>query len=911
MYGAGMTSCARRRLGKFALPFSLRLLRRDSPPVARWPLFFFRLLLCLALLIVIIAVISTSASPVSAASMINARASTSSYGEEGTGTAPFTTNPALYGSGDSGISGDGRYVVFSSGADNLVPGDTNNVADIFRKDTWTGEIVRVSTGAGGEQSNGSSERPAISDDGRYVVFDSGATNLMLPLPDGNAGYFDIFVKDMGTGAVMLASSTTAGAWATPWGSVNSNISADGRYVVFASYAENLVGSDLNEDADIFRKDFQTGQTIRISTDSSGGESDGPNHTPADGDSNYPAISSDGRYVAFYSAAVNLVPQDGNGFNDVFLKDTQTGQTTRLSTTTGGTEGTGHSERPAISDDGLYVVFYSDATNLIGPGQDMNGFTDVFLKNISTGGINIVSRDEESYPADGPSRRASISENSRFVAFESAANLVPEDANGDWDIYLADNQTGSLRRLNTSCHGEETDTGPSSRPAISSDGRYISYHAIASNLAPSDTNGIYDVFITRAGPNLAFAWYDNLYAANWILFANPNNAASDAWFDLSIAGEVKELPEISEVYASGQVPAGSTLAARYTGIMGGPVDAGYQSLSPAMVSQRTLWAGSSLEEVAGAETTRLSDHFYWTWYDMQSSGFRNWVLVSNPGVDQVYYRIKIGGEVKASGAIDPGANVTPTFPGVMGGPVEVQAWSDAVGGSVPAMVIASQRVLTNNDTAFNELPGIPAEELASDYVWTWYDMQSPGAANWVLVANPPMNAFAIYYEIWIGATKVRDGGPVSPGATDAPTFPGTMGGPVRVRIFSDVGHTNPASAICSQRSIFGPSFEEVPGFAGSGFAGSYLWTWYDEQAAGSKNWVLVANPLGPGAASVTIRIAGVTRWTGVVEPGQSQTPRFPGIMDGPVEVIATGSPVIASQRVLWNGYFNEVVGAPQA
>ncbi|HZD05278.1 MAG TPA: hypothetical protein VE173_10180, partial [Longimicrobiales bacterium] len=285
------------------------------------------------------------------------------------------------------------------------------------------------------------------------------------------------------------------------------------------------------------------------------------------------------------------------------------------------------------------------------------------------------------------------------------------------------------------------------------------------------------------------------------------------------------------------------------------------------------------------------------------------LVSNPGADTVYYRIKIAGAAVAAGPIAPGANVTPIFPGIIGGPVEVEAWRDAAH-TTEAKVMASQRVLLSGDTAFNEVPGIPAEGLGSVYHWTWYDFASEGARNWVLVANPPGAAGPVYYQILIGGAVVMNGGPVGAGDTDYPVFPGTIGGPVEARCFSDQAHTAAADCIATQRSLWGPSFEEAPGLPHESLTpapdNAYHWTWYDMQSTGSRNWVLIAN-LGAAPVNATVRVAGVVRFSGSIPPGQSAIPAFPGLIGGPVEVTATG-PVMASQRVLWNGYFNEVLGA---
>jgi hypothetical protein len=267
---------------------------------------------------------------------------------------------------------------------------------------------------------------------------------------------------------------------------------------------------------------------------------------------------------------------------------------------------------------------------------------------------------------------------------------------------------------------------------------------------------------------------------------------------------------------------------------------------------------------------------------------------------------------------------------MGGPVEVKAHS--VDGSWDNPddrrdVIASQRVLSNSGTAFNEMPGIPEDELSDNYLWTWYDQKSPGFQDWVLIANP--NDTEVSFEIEIasgaqygaGASEYGGAGASEYGIVPAHEivyrqFPGVMNGPVKVTASDNV--------IASQRVIAGPSFGEVPGYPESSLTDDYHWTWYDMQNPGSINWVLVANP-GTEPVRAEIVIAGNVMTDSAtgnqyfdIAPGSNAVPTFPGTMDGPVEVkahrvggtwdtVADRRDVMVSQRVLWKGYFNEVLG----
>ncbi|MHB1391058.1 MAG: FG-GAP repeat domain-containing protein [Thermoleophilia bacterium] len=428
------------------------------------------------------------------------------------------------------------------------------------------------------------------------------------------------------------------------------------------------------------------------------------------------------------------------------------------------------------------------------------------------------------------------------------------------------------------------------------------------------NGGNNVSILLNNPtrNYYWTWYDNVGGDNWVLMANPNSASRDLSFNLAVGGRSVELAG----FDYGVVVPGRNITPIYAGIMGGPVRAGSKTGDSALLSQRTLWpkGGNSLEEVLAVEETKRSDHYYWTWYDESSAGYQDWILIANNNAAaSVFYEISIGGASKGTGTIAAGQKVTPHFQGVIGGPVEVQAWTDDTR-TTPANVMASQRVLSSYGNAFNEVPGTPATDLKSDYLWTWYDQSSPGATDWVLVANPS-DSVTVDYEILIGGHSQKTG-TLLPGQRVTPTFPGMIDGPVEVK-------STGGNVIASQRVIWGPSFEEVPGMSAANLANNYRWTWYDASAAGVQNWVLIANPSATEQIDYQILIGGVPQPDSASNPGtilagQRVTSEFPGQIGGPVEVRAWlhGSSwstvidrrnVMTSQRVLWKVYFNEVLG----
>ncbi len=391
----------------------------------------------------------------------------------------------LQAAGDSyfaDISADGRYVAFYSLAGNLVPTSSNEVADVFVHDRDTGETAQVSVATDGTQGNDGSYLPAISADGRYVAFESDATNLVDS--DTNSAT-DIFVHDRETGQTTRVSVSTGGAQGN-YGSFLADISADGRYVAFESDATNLVSGDLNLSADVFVHDRQTGQTERVSVATDG--------TEGDWDSSAASISGNGRYVAFQSDAANLVAGDTNWWTDVFVRDRQTPATVRISVASDGSQADDGSYSPAISGDGRCVAFDSDATNLV--SGDLNVSADVFVRDTQTNTttrVSLASSGAEG-TAHGLYLQPAISSDGLYVAYESdAADLVAGDTNGVRDIFLRDRQAGETTRVSLTSEDAQGN-GESLGAAISADGLYVAFDSDASNLVPNDTNAAWDVFV---------------------------------------------------------------------------------------------------------------------------------------------------------------------------------------------------------------------------------------------------------------------------------------------------------------------------------------------------------------------------------------------------------------------------------
>ncbi len=326
-----------------------------------------------------------------------------------------STGTQANGETDGGaLSADGRVVVFDSGASNLVPSDTNDHTDVFVYDRDSGVTSRVNVSSTGTQAYEVSGGGAPSADGRYVVFDSWASTLV---PRDTNDTDDVFVHDRDTGVTSRVNVSSTGTQANDW-SFGGALSSDGRFVAFESWASTLVPDDTNDRGDVFVHDRVSGVTSRVSVSSTG--------TQADDWSEAGALSADGRYVVFDSWASNLVPADTNRRHDVFVHDRVGGVTTRVSVSSTGTQAKGWSEEGALSADGRYVVFTSRASTLVPDDTNTNDF-DVFVHDQVSGQTRLVA----------PGGARGMSGDGRFIVLGSdSAYLVAGDTNRVTDVFLA-------------------------------------------------------------------------------------------------------------------------------------------------------------------------------------------------------------------------------------------------------------------------------------------------------------------------------------------------------------------------------------------------------------------------------------------------------------------------------------------
>jgi hypothetical protein len=385
------------------------------------------------------------------------------------------------------ISADGRYVAFDSAATNLVPGDTNGATDVFVRDRRLGTTVRPVTSAAGGVSD-----PAISADGRFLAVTSAAPDLV---PGDTNGVADVFLLDLAAGTVERISVTSTGEQAAGGGSGDAAISADNRFVSFTSAAPNLLpGPDANggPQPDTFVRDRELGTTALASVGLTG--------LNADAGSESRGISADGRYAAFISLASDLIPDDAITYG-LYVRDLLTDVTTRESLSSTGAPISGlNSGRDGgtISADGRFVVFETGSDDVV-PG-DTNHAIDTFLRDRVTGAVERLSVDENGAEVFGDSYAAMVGAGGRCVIFTSYAdNLVHDDTDENADVFLRDRVAGTITRL-TVDHRDRYDDADhdSGRAVITPDGRVTAYSSFASNLVPRDTNNSDDIFAGRTG-----------------------------------------------------------------------------------------------------------------------------------------------------------------------------------------------------------------------------------------------------------------------------------------------------------------------------------------------------------------------------------------------------------------------------
>jgi Tol biopolymer transport system component len=396
----------------------------------------------------------TVAVPMGSASALTGPAGIIRASVSGTGAAADFMAPTF---SPPAISDSGRYIAFDSWASNLVTAAEDG--GVFVRDTTAGTTSAVSVRRDGTVDD-AADAPAISGDGRYVAFVSDSTGLVV---GGNNLYYQVFLRDRTAGTTTRVSTKPNGNQATEDSGAPS-ISGDGRYVAYESDSPGLVAGDTNEWTDVFVWDRVTNTTRRASVTSTGAEADSGGHTPS--------ISADGRFVAFLTFE-SLVPGDLDIYQDVYIRDLVANTTTLASVGVGGANPNDNAFAPRISADGKHVTFNSAATNLDGI-SDTNNASDVFLRDLAAGTTQRVSRSAAGGLAQGAATAPSISANGQFVTYQSTAtNAVSDDTNGAPDSFVFNRDTAATTRISTDQLGQQLPAG-GIFPVVASNGAYVTF-----------------------------------------------------------------------------------------------------------------------------------------------------------------------------------------------------------------------------------------------------------------------------------------------------------------------------------------------------------------------------------------------------------------------------------------------------
>ena len=363
----------------------------------------------------------------------------------------------------------------------MVTAPTSAVASDGSTRPPTHSITLESVGYDGLSADQHCSSPQVSSRGRYVVYTSNATNFV---EDDDGYHNDIFVTDTRDSTTELITRGRDGEFADD-DSAQHDISANGRFTTYVSYARNLDPYEGETYLQVFLHDRRKGESILVSRNADGDAGNAASSSPA--------ISADGRFIVYESMAKNLVSQ-GKNLSKILLYDRLTKETTLVSRTASGETPNDDSWVPEINADGTVVTYSSRASNLDRP--DNNGYTDVFRVELATGEVELISRTPDGQSGIRSSRFSSISDDGRFLAYESTAwDLLPGDENEDADAFLYDHELGTTTLVNATPDGgfpADTEYG-TSFVKIAPDGRWVAFTSDASDLVPGDDNGDPDVY----------------------------------------------------------------------------------------------------------------------------------------------------------------------------------------------------------------------------------------------------------------------------------------------------------------------------------------------------------------------------------------------------------------------------------
>jgi len=552
----------------------------------------------------------------------------------------------LQGDGISNIpsmSGDGRYLSFTSFATNLVtPGTTGQHS--YRKDLSTEEIEFVETDASGERGDGISVYSSISPDGRYVAFSSSSTNLVTPDTTG----MQIFRKDFASGEVLLVTADAEGQQ----GDANSgwpDVSGDGRYVSFVSLSNNLVPGVTGQQ--LYRKDLASEAIVLVSADAFGEQGDGASVVSS--------ISADGRYVAFESSSTNLVTPDTTS-QQIFRKDLLTAEVLLASADAAGEQGDDFSSTPSISADGRYVVFYSGASNLV-PGDIT--IWQVYRKELATPFYFFFA---EGYTGAGFQEYLCLGNPGTVGAFATITYMFPDGTTQEQEVELAaDSRTTVDVNAAVGPDREVSAMIGCDMPFVAERPMYFSYQG--------QWSGGHDV-VGAPAPDITWYFAEGYTGAGfdeWICVLNPGDLPAELTFRF-------QTQEIGEIVVEGFAVGPHTRASFKANdlLMGGSYQTSLalESDRP-VVAERPMyfsysgtgnWGWTGGHCVMG--TTSLATRYFFA-EGTTRAGFEEWITIQNPGDDTIEifaeYVLAEGGIIDLAYDVGPGRRITIYVPNEIG------------------------------------------------------------------------------------------------------------------------------------------------------------------------------------------------------------------------------------------------------
>jgi hypothetical protein len=744
-----------------------------------------------------------------------------------------------------------------------------------------------------------------------VVFESYATNLVST----DTVTADIFIHDRQTG-VTERISTAPGEVLANNGSYTPDISADGRYVVFRSAANNLVAGDTNGKSDIFLYDRQLGVMERVSVDSSGVQANEGSYSPS--------ISKDGRYVAFQSAANNLVSDDTNGVDDIFVHDRQTGVTRRVSVDSSGVGANARSDSPSLSGNGRYVGFMSDASNLV--SNDTNNMLDIFVHDHLTGVTQRVSVDSVDGQANGSSGSPSISEDGQFVAFASgASNLGNEDQNYFYDIFVHENdvvaKVVSILRANTdpTAAASVDFIVTFSEPVTDVDASDFSLHIPTGNiLDPTIANVIADdacdsycaayLVTVNTGLGNGSLRLDILASANIVDFSG--NALGNLPFITGEAYTIKKPAGVNvSIHESLQgtysINPGTSTRQSYHAIDNGPVKIAGTNHIPLMAAERVIYKvngmPASFSEMMALPASQLDTTYWLPWYNNITLDTQ--LRFANVSASQATVHVFIGTSEVGTFTLQAGESTRQSFHAINNGPVKIVSDQN---------IVAAQRVIykvNRVNTSFSEMMALPSSQLDTTYWLPWYN--NVDLDTQLRFGNVSDSVATIHVYI---AGEEMAGSPftLAPRAGVRKNFAGVNKGPVRIE--SDVPIVA-AERVIHKVNKVNTSFSEMMALPNSQLDTTYWLPWYNNVDLDTQ--LRFANISTTQQALVRVYM-GEQEATGSpfrLNPGTSIRQRFPGINDGPVRV-ESNTPIVVAERVVYkvNGIptsFSEMMGLPNS